>query len=115
MMVVRRHGTPYGRCTDGPDGLRCEVCRDARRRAWWKGFELRKAALARDPSSQPHGDVRTYQYHGCRCEACTHASTDVRYTYGYKDKVDDPSVSVKQAVSQRRPKPFGREWLNADA
>lgn len=102
---VKRHGAGTAfKCNDGPNGSLCAVCVDARRQY---NRELRyrhTAELEADPTIRPHGDPRTYQYWGCRCDDCRSAAYAERRRY--------PPYTTK---GRTRAKPFGREWLDDNA
>ena len=110
MTVVFVHGHPHRKCTDGPDGARCDVCREARRRWFAQRRDERRALLEADPSIRPHGDVTTYQAWGCRCQPCTTAATTLRAKYG-KYRNGEHIATVHRGP---RTPPFGREWLDGD-
>lgn len=108
MTIIFIHGVPTTRnkCTDGPDGYSCDVCREARRRYFQKGVDRRKALLAENPDIVAHGRVQTYRAWGCRCDACKRAATDARYQYGY---TRNGVFHGRRNLAERRAKPFGRD------
>lgn len=73
---------------------------------WQRAYRERaRAALAKDPSIRPHGNVTTYQTWGCRCDECRKVASANRRRFA-------PYFGRPIVVRKRWPKPFGREWLN---
>lgn len=100
------------KCTDGPGGRPCDVCREASsltRRRWRKA---RQEAIARDPSLRPHGNITTYQNWGCRCDKCRAVGTALRYSYVYDGELRANGYTKRAVKGGVRP--FGREWLDDD-
>lgn len=109
-MKVVIHGLAHSfrRCTDGPHGTPCDVCREAHRRYKQRCRDDARARLAADPSIRPHGNATTYQHWGCRCEACAKAGYEKRRQFA-------PYTNRKNGGRRRSTtQPFGREWLDAE-
>ena len=102
------HGKPVqnSQCTDGPNGGPCAVCAAASKLARRLWRQARRDALRADPSARPHGDMVTYRYWGCNCEACRAVAREKRYQY--------PS-NGRPARGHGLAEPFGREWMNDSA
>lgn len=107
-------GHHYNKCTDGPDGKRCQECLKAVREVFNRRRDARRAALSMGFITVEHGNVDMYRKWGCRCDDCREAARveRLRYRHGGKPGHKVGETPPKTRKSPTVNVPF-REWLNA--